>query len=89
MSLGIALGKGRQLVEVLGERVTVQEGVHSAGAVAALANRLGVEMPIAAMVDRILNRGAAPDEEIGDLLALPFGVEQAVVPWLRRGSLSS
>jgi len=85
MSLGIALGEGRSLAEVLGERITVQEGVHSAGAVAALAARLGVEMPIAAMVDRILSHGAEPDEEIAALLALPFGVERAVVPWLRRG----
>jgi len=85
MSLGIALGEGRTLAEVLGERITVQEGVHSAGAVAALAGRLAVEMPIARMVDRILNRGAAPDDEINGLLALPFGVERAVVPWLRRG----
>lgn len=85
MSLGIALGEGRLLADVLGERITVQEGVHSAAAVAALAGRLGVEMPIAGMVDRILNHGAAPEAEIAALLALPFGVERAVVPWLRRG----
>jgi glycerol-3-phosphate dehydrogenase (NAD(P)+) len=89
MSLGIALGEGRSLAEVLGERITVQEGVHSAGAVTALAARLGVEMPIAAMVDRILNHGAAPEAEIAALLALPFGVERAVVPWLRRGPASA
>jgi hypothetical protein len=46
-------------------------------------------MPIAAMVDRILNHGAAPDDEIGRLLALPFGVEQAVVPWLQRRAAPS
>jgi glycerol-3-phosphate dehydrogenase (NAD(P)+) len=86
MSLGTALGEGRTLAEVLGERITVQEGVHSAGAVAALAARLSVEMPIVSMVDRILDRGASPQAEIDGLLALPFGVEQAVVPWLRRGS---
>ena len=89
MSLGIALGEGRPLAEVLGERITVQEGVHSAGAVAALAARLSVEMPIAAMVDRIVNRGASPDAELGRQLALPFGVEQAVVPWLRRRAAPS
>lgn len=88
MSLGMALGQGRRLLDVLGERITVQEGVHSAGAVAALAGRLGVEMPIAAMVDRILNHGADPDQEIAGLLALPFGVERAVVPWLRRGAFA-
>ena len=55
---------------------------------AALAARLRVEMPIAGMVDRIVNHGASPDDEIERLLALPFGVEHAVVPWLRRGSPS-
>lgn len=84
MSLGISLGEGRSLAEILGERITVQEGVHSASAVAQLAAQLGVEMPIAAMIDRILNHGAAPKDEIAGLLALPFGVERAVVPWLRR-----
>ncbi len=84
MSLGIALGEGRTLADLLAERVTVQEGVHSAGAVAALARRVGVEMPIAHMVDRILNHGADPDREFAALMALPFGVERAVVPWLTR-----
>ena len=89
MSLGIALGEGRRLAEVLGSRITVQEGVHSASAVAALARRLCVEMPIVAMVDRILNHGTAPDGEIDGLLQLPFGVEQDVVPWLRRSAAPS
>lgn len=86
MSLGIALGEGRDLAEVLAGRITVQEGVHSASAVAALAQRLGIDMPITAMVDRLLNRGATPDDEIERLLALPSGVERAVVPWLRRAA---
>lgn len=89
MSLGIALGEGRTLAEVLGSRITVQEGVFSAGAVAALASRLAVEMPIVAMVDRIVNHDAAPAAQVDALLALPFGVEQAVVPWLRRGAAPS
>jgi glycerol-3-phosphate dehydrogenase (NAD(P)+) len=83
MSLGIALGEGRRLAEILGGRITVQEGVHSAGAVAALAARLGVEMPITAMIDRVVNHGAAAADELDRLLAQPFGIERAVVPWLR------
>jgi glycerol-3-phosphate dehydrogenase (NAD(P)+) len=71
MSLGIALGEGRRLADVLAERVTVQEGVHSAEGVAALSRRYGVEMPITAAVDRILNHGADMDEAIGRLLARP------------------
>ncbi len=84
-SLGMALGEGRSLAEVLGSRVTVQEGVHSVGAVTALAARLGVGMPVATLVDRVVNRGAAPADEIAALLRQPFGVECAVVAWLRRG----
>jgi glycerol-3-phosphate dehydrogenase (NAD(P)+) len=89
MSLGIALGQGRKLAELLAERVTVQEGVHSAGAIASLARRLGVEMPIAQLVDRVLNHGGDPDREFEALMALPFGVERAVVPWLRRGTITA
>jgi glycerol-3-phosphate dehydrogenase (NAD(P)+) len=84
MSLGMELGRGRTLAQVLGERITVQEGVHSAGAIAELAARLGVDMPIAGLVDRVLNHGADPDRELDALMAQPFGVERAVVPWLRR-----
>jgi glycerol-3-phosphate dehydrogenase (NAD(P)+) len=80
MSLGIALGEGRKLHDVLGERVTVQEGVHSAAGVAALARRHGVEMPITAAVDRVLNHGADLDEAISRLLAHPVGFDPARRP---------
>ena len=80
MSLGIALGEGRKLHDVLGERVTVQEGVHSAEGVAALARRHGVEMPITAAVDRVLNHGADMDEAIGRVLAHPVGFDRVSAP---------
>ncbi len=86
MSLGMELGRGRTLEQILGERITVQEGVHSSSAIAELAARLGVDMPIAGLVDRVLNHGADPDRELDALMAQPFGVERAVVPWLRRSN---
>ncbi len=86
MSLGIELGRGRTLAQVLGERITVQEGVHSSSAIAELAARLDLDMPIAGLVDRVLNHGADPDRELDALMAQPFGVERAVVPWLRRSN---
>jgi glycerol-3-phosphate dehydrogenase (NAD(P)+) len=88
MSLGIELGRGRTLAQILGERITVQEGVHSATAIAQLADQLGVEMPIARLVDRVLNHDADPDRELDALMAIPSGVERAVVPWLRRGAVA-
>jgi glycerol-3-phosphate dehydrogenase (NAD(P)+) len=76
-SLGIALGEGRRLADVLRERVTVQEGVHSAESVAALAQHHGVDMPIVTAVDQVLNHGADLDAEIMRLLAHPAGTERA------------
>jgi len=76
MSLGIALGEGRRLQDVLAERVTVQEGVHSAESVAALARGHSLAMPIAMAVDRVLNHAADIDETIERLLALPCGLER-------------
>ncbi len=75
MSLGLALGQGRPLAAILAERRAVTEGVTSAAAIAALAARLGVDMPIVAAVDRLLHHGADIDGEIAGLLARPFKAE--------------
>lgn len=68
-SLGVALGEGRALAEVLAGRKEVTEGAFSAEAVVALARRLGVAMPIAEAVDAMLNHGAALDATISRLVA--------------------
>ena len=70
-SLGVALGEGRALNEVLASRRSVAEGVFSAASVATLARRLGVDMPICFAVDAVLNAGADIDTTIADLLARP------------------
>lgn len=74
-SLGRALGEGRSRDEVLGARRSVTEGVSSAAAVLARAQRHGVDMPITAAVDAILNQGAGIEATIAGLLARPFTVE--------------
>ncbi len=75
-SLGIALGTGQSLAEILGARQSVAEGVATAAAVAALAQRLGIEMPIVSAVDAVLHHDAAIDQAISGLLARPFKVEE-------------
>jgi glycerol-3-phosphate dehydrogenase (NAD(P)+) len=75
MSLGIALGRGETLADVLGARRSVAEGVSTAAAVTALAARLEVEMPICAAVDAILHHDANIDAVIEELLARPFKAE--------------
>lgn len=74
-SLGVLLGEGQKLSEILAGRRSVAEGVFSAAAVTALAERLEVEMPIAAAVDAVLNQGAGIMETIEGLLARPFRAE--------------
>jgi glycerol-3-phosphate dehydrogenase (NAD(P)+) len=76
-SLGLALGKGESLDHYLVGKRSIAEGVSSAAATAALAKKLGVDMPIVAAVDAILHRGAAIDEVIESLLTRPFKVEAA------------
>ncbi len=74
-SLGVALGEGRSLEDIQGERNSVAEGVFSASSVSELARRLDVEMPICLAVDGVLNHFADIDATIEGLLARPFGAE--------------
>jgi glycerol-3-phosphate dehydrogenase (NAD(P)+) len=75
MSLGIALGRGQSLDEVLGVRRTVSEGVHTARAVVERAERLGVEMPICAAVDAVVSGRTSVVEAITGLLSRPLRAE--------------
>jgi glycerol-3-phosphate dehydrogenase (NAD(P)+) len=68
-SLGVALGEGRRLAEILAGRKEVTEGAHSVEAVAALARGLGVDMPITQALDAVLSRGADLDDSIAGLFA--------------------
>jgi glycerol-3-phosphate dehydrogenase (NAD(P)+) len=74
-SLGVALGKGRPLRQILGERIAVTEGVHTAAAAVEMARRANIEMPICAAVDAVLNRGADLDDTIAGVLARPQKAE--------------
>ena len=74
-ALGMALGEGQILDAFLSGRRSVAEGLFSAAAVTALAERHGIDMPIASGVDAILNQGAGIDETVESLLARPFRAE--------------
>lgn len=71
-SVGIELGKGRPLDDILaGMGGKVAEGVRSTAAALGLAARYGVEMPITEQVDSILHRNKKPAEAIRELMARP------------------
>ncbi len=67
-SVGIELGKGRALPEIIGSMRMVAEGVKTTGATVALARKHGVEMPITQQVHRILGGMISPQEAIRELM---------------------
>jgi glycerol-3-phosphate dehydrogenase (NAD(P)+) len=71
-SVGIELGKGRHLPDILsGLNGKVAEGIQSTTAALGLAARYEVEMPITEQMDAILHHNKAPKEAIRDLMARP------------------
>jgi glycerol-3-phosphate dehydrogenase (NAD(P)+) len=75
MSLGHALGQGQSLEDILGARKSFTEGVHSAGAVVALARKQGVEMPICEAVYHVVKGSMSVDEAVEALLSRPLRAE--------------
>ena len=67
-SVGIQLGKGRELAEILGSTRRIAEGVGSAAATLELAQRVKVEMPITEQVHSILTAGRVTHDAIRDLM---------------------
>ncbi len=66
--VGIELGRGRKLPEIIGSMRTVAEGVKTTGATVALAIRHGIEMPITQQIHRILEGQVSPLEAIRELM---------------------
>ncbi|MDQ6717111.1 MAG: NAD(P)-dependent glycerol-3-phosphate dehydrogenase [Gemmatimonadota bacterium] len=66
--VGLEVGKGRPLADVLRERETVAEGVVAARSALMLAKKQGVTMPIVEAVNRVLFDGQHPREAMGELM---------------------
>jgi len=73
--VGIQLGMGRNMQDIISEMVMVAEGVKSAPAVLALAEQYGVEMPIARDVYRVLSGDASASRAFRGLLRVEAGAE--------------
>ena len=67
-AVGIELGRGRPLAEILQSMRMVAEGVGTTGAALELARREGVEMPITEQMNAVLYGGRAPREAIRELM---------------------
>lgn len=71
MSLGVALGEGKTLDDVLGARKSVSEGVYTASAVVEIAQVSGLDLPICEAVHSVVSGEASVDQAIEELLARP------------------
>ncbi len=68
-SVGVELGRGRKLPEIIaGMHGAVAEGVFTTQAAVGLARARGVEMPITEQMDEILHREKSPADAIRDLM---------------------
>lgn len=70
--VGMELGKGRKLPEILAEMRMVAEGVDTAAPLLALACEHRIEIPITEQVDAILHRGQSPRDAIREIMDRPL-----------------
>ena len=70
--VGLKLGQGRKLPEILAEMKMVAEGVGTTHALLDLATEVAVELPITEQVDAILNEGKSPAAAIRDVMERPY-----------------
>jgi glycerol-3-phosphate dehydrogenase (NAD(P)+) len=66
--VGLQLGQGRSLEEILGELTQVAEGVKTARSARDLEQRSGVQMPICEQVYRIMYEGKNPKTAVVELM---------------------
>jgi glycerol-3-phosphate dehydrogenase (NAD(P)+) len=66
--VGIELGRGRSLDEILSSTRMVAEGVRTTGAALALGARHGIELPIAAQMKDVLDGRCSPAEGVAALM---------------------
>ena len=98
--LGVDLAAGRSLEEISGSTPMVAEGVRSSLAIAGIAERRGVEMPITEQMVEVLYHGKSPRRVVKELMSRELRSEAELRgsplaagcpgnikgPWRRRGS---
>ena len=68
-SVGVQLGRGKRLHDILDETKFVAEGVKTARSASALAERQGIEMPITREMFRVIYENEAPRDAIHRLMS--------------------
>jgi len=74
-TVGMQLGEGKKLAEILGGMRAVAEGVKTTESAYRLAQRLGVDMPITEQVYRVLYEDKPPRQAVLDLMTRDLKAE--------------
>lgn len=74
-TVGMQLGEGRKLAEILGGMKMVAEGIKTTESTHRLARRLRVEMPITEQVYKVLYEDKSPRQAVQDLMMRDLKVE--------------
>lgn len=67
--VGLRLGKGEKLADVLADMKMVAEGVRNARSVHELARKVGVDMPITEQMNLLMHEGKSPRQVVVDLMS--------------------
>ena len=67
-AVGLAIARGKSLDEITSSTRTIAEGVRNARSLHALAERLGVDMPIVEQMHQVLYAGKEPADAVRDLM---------------------
>lgn len=70
-SVGMRLGQGESLAQILASMAAVAEGVNTSRSVCDLSRQLGIDMPITNVVFRVLFEGLSPREATDALMRRP------------------
>jgi len=73
--VGVELGKGRKIDEIIAEMNMVAEGVKTSKVVGELAEKVGVELPIAHQVEAVCHHGVSVPDALASLMQRPSGHE--------------
>ncbi|MEA2163246.1 MAG: glycerol-3-phosphate dehydrogenase [Thermoanaerobaculia bacterium] len=77
-TVGVALGKGKALTQILAESRTVAEGVRTSKAAKQLADRHHIDMPITSEMVRVLHEGESPRVALQRLMTRSLKAEAAL-----------
>ena len=70
-AVGVRLGKGEALADIMSSSSQVAEGVPTAGAVVSLARKYRVQLPVLTAVAQVLNGQLSAAEAVAEIMRLP------------------